>query len=453
MLQIAVPVCVVQVGLMAMGVVDTIMVGHVSERALAAVALGNVFFFTFSVFGMGLLMALDPVVAQAVGAGETVPVARAIQRGMLIAAAVSVPTALLLVPGDFFLTALRQPAEVIPIAAGYARVSIPGVFPFFAFIVLRQSLQAMGHLSPIVISILLMNVVNVVLNWALVFGHLGFPALGPIGTAWATSISRILLAAVLLAMAWRSLRPHLLPVRPDAFALRPLLRMVRLGAPLGAQHVVEYGAFAAIALLMGWLGPREMAAHQIALNLAALTFMVPLGVSSAAAVRVGYAVGRADPMGVRRSAATALVWGTGFMVLTAILFLSAPEPLARMFTNEEAVWTVAAALIPIAGFFQVFDGLQVVAAGVLRGLGDTRAPMLINVLGLWFIGLPVSLTLAFVLRVGPAGLWWGFVAGLGSVSLILLARVRVRLRRGMPRVVIDDEPGPLDSRASPELPT
>jgi len=440
MVRLALPVVVVQVGMMMMGVVDTLMVGRVSEVAIAAVALGNLYFFSLAVGGMGVLMSLDPVVAQAVGAHDEPAVARGVQRSVLMALALTVPTSLCLIPGERLLTALGQPAEVASLAAAYGRASIPGVLGFYLFVVFRQSLQALARMRPIVIVIVAANLANVVLDWAWIFGHLGLPALGAIGTAWATSICRWLLALGLLAAAFPTLRHQLWPIRPETFEWQPLLRMARLGLPIGAQYSLEYGVFATIALLMGWLGPRALAGHQIAINLASLTFMVPLGVSAAAAVRVGHAVGRGDPPGARRAAAAALLLGVGFMTTTAVLFLAFPGPLARLYTAETGPLAMAALLIPIAGFFQVFDGTQVVATGILRGLGDTHAPMWVNVVGFWLIGLPVSLLLGFTLGLGPAGMWWGFVAGLGSVAVVLVARVRVRLRRAMPRVLIDDAP-------------
>jgi multidrug resistance protein, MATE family len=437
MLRLAVPVVTIQVGMMTMGVVDTIMVGHISPRALAAVALGNLYFFALAVFGMGTLMVLDPVVAQAVGARDRPAVARAVQRGVLMAALLTVPTAALLLVGSPLFQLAQQPSEVIPLAAAYAARSAPGAFPFLLFVVFRQSLQAVGRTAPIVGAIILANLVNAALNWVLIFGHLGFPALGVLGSAWATSVSRGLLAVSLWIAARKQLDPMLFPIRPEIWRLAPLGRMLRLGIPIGAQHVLEFGAFALVALMMGWMGTREMAGHQIAINLAALTFMVPLGVGDAASVLVGRAVGRADVPGTQGAARAALACGVGFMTLTAVTFLSVPYPLARLYTPNLELITVAAALIPIAGVFQVFDGLQVVASGVLRGLGDTRAPMIANLVGYWFLGIPLSLYLGFVARRGPAGLWWGLVLGLTVVATTLLLRVRTRLRHQQPRVVID----------------
>ena len=190
--------------------------------------------------------------------------------------------------------------------------------------------------------------------------------------------------------------------------------MLRLGLPIGCQYVLEFGAFALVALMMGWLGTRQMAGHQVAINLASLTFMVPLGVGDAASVLVGHAVGRADPEAAKSAARAALLCGVGFMSCTALLFLTAPHWLARLYTGDPAVIAVAASLIPLAGVFQVFDGLQVVAGGILRGLGETRVAMLVNVLGYWLLGLPVSYVLGFVAGWGPVGLWWGWCSGWAS---------------------------------------
>ena len=449
MLRLAIPVVVVQVGMMAMGVVDTVMVGHISAQALAAVALGNLYFFTLAVFALGTLMVLDPVVAQAVGAGDRPAVARAVQRGVIIAAVLTVPAVLLLTFAGPVFSLARQPAEVIPLAAAYAIRTAPGTLPFLLFVVFRQTLQAMGRTAPIVAAIIGANLVNGVLNWILIFGHFGFPAMGVVGSAWATTISRVLLVLWLWAASRRELGPLLSPIRPEIWQLQPLARMFRLGIPIGAQHVLEFGAFALVALMMGWMGTKAMAGHQVAINLAALTFMVPLGVGDAASVLVGRAVGRGDPEGTRGAARAAFTCGVAFMAMTGAVFLSLPEPLARLYSRDLGVIAVAASLIPIAGVFQIFDGVQVVASGVLRGLGDTRAPMVANLLGYWVVGIPVSIYLGLIAGLGPAGLWWGLVLGLGLVGTSLLLRVRTRLARRQPRVIIDAplpgaEPHPAD---------
>lgn len=425
---------------MLMGVADTMMVGRVSASDLAAVALGNLYFMSISIFAMGVLFSLDPVVAQAVGADDDDGVARGIQRGLLMAAGLATIGALLMLPGHAVLSALGQPPDVVPIASAYARAASIGIYPFLFYIVFRQTLQALGRLAPIVWTVLVANIVNLFFNWVFVFGHLGVPPLGAVGTGWASSLSRFFMFSALVALSWPVIGRYLRPIRENILNLAALGRMVRLGIPIGVQMSLEYWAFGATSLLMGLMGTIALAGHQVAINMAALAFMIPLGIGQACAVLVGRAVGGGRPDEARRAGTAGLLVGVGVMTITAMLFLLAPTFLARLYTSDMAVVTLAATLIPLAGVFQVFDGVQVVSAGVLRGVGDTRAPMVINLLGFWAIGLPVGITLGFRTALGPQGLWWGFVAGLGAVSVLLLARIRVRFARDLERMQIDPEP-------------
>lgn len=438
-LEIALPVVAVQVGMMLMGVVDTLMVGRVSAQALAGVSLGNLYVFNAMVIAMGALMALDPLVAQAVGASDRVAVTRAVQRAVILAIVLGVATILTLIPAVPLLELFRQPRDVIPGAAAYVHINAAGMIPFLVFVVMRQTLQAIGNLRPIVFTIAVANVLNGVLNWVLIFGHWGAPPLGVVGAAWATVIGRWFMCLLLPLLAWPSLRPYLRFRALDrvSLAIRPMWRMLTLGLPIGLQQFLEVSAFAAVGLLMGTFGTEQVASHQIALNLAALTFMVPLGVGAAAAVRVGHAIGSSDAPRSKRAARIAYVIGGGFMSTTAILFLLFPRELAELYTPDVALVAIASSLIPIAGVFQVFDGLQAVGAGVLRGLGDTKVPLIAMLSGYWLIGVPVSVFLGYETGMGPQGLWWGFVAGLASVALFLLLRVRALFRRGVVRVRID----------------
>jgi len=445
---LAVPIVVVQLAQMFMGVVDTVMVGRVSAEALAAIALGNLYVFGAAVFGMGALLGLDPVVAQAVGAKDHLAVRRGMQRGLVLALGLGVAAAILLLPARPVLAWLHQPAGVADVAAAYAHISIAGMIPFYGFAAARQGLQAMKRLSPIVWASVIANGFNAGANYLLIFGKLGFPAMGTVGAAWATALSRWLMLGLLAAIAWRDLRPQLWPWRGDAFDVRALRRMLAIGAPIGIQYQLEYGVFAVVGIMMGWLGTLELAAHQVALNLASLTFMVPMGVAAAAAVLVGQAVGRDDAPEARRAAGAALVCGVGFMTASALVMLAAPLGLARAYTTDATVAAMAATLIPIAGVFQVFDGTQVVSIGILRGVADTRTPMIVNLLGYWLIGLPVSAALGFRTVLGPRGLWWGLTVGLVLVAIVLLLRVRRRLALDMRRVVIDRDV-PLPGRTTP----
>jgi MATE family multidrug resistance protein len=437
--RLALPIVVVQVGMMFMGVVDTIMVGHVSPQALGAVALGNLYYFAVAIFGQGILLALDPVVSQAVGAHDPPAISRAVQRGFVISLLLTVLVSVVMPSAGFMLTLMRQPADVVPLAHTYVMAIIPGVAPFFFFVVLRQTLQAMHKMWPIVFTIIIANLANVLINWILIYGKWGAPALGVAGAAIATSISRWIMFFLIALLSWPWIKNYVHPWRREAFAFAPLVRMLQIGTPIGMALFLEYATFGAIALLMGVLGTMEVAGHQIAINLASLTFMVPAGIGAAATVLVGNAIGRGDAAAARRAAKASLVAGVGVMTLSAIVFLSVPQFLASLYTNDATVIAIAVALIPIAGVFQIFDGIQVVGSGVLRGAGDTHAPMIIGLLGFWLIGMPVSIYLGLFTVLRAQGLWWGFVAGLAAVAGFLLLRIRHRFARDLIRLDVDEK--------------
>ncbi|MGI9626984.1 MAG: MATE family efflux transporter [Longimicrobiales bacterium] len=431
---LALPVVAVQVGLVFQGVVDTLMVGRVSPADLAAVALGNLYFFAVSVFGMGVLFALDPLISQAFGAKDEEAIELGMQRGLVLALGLTALASVLLALAGPVLTVLGQPAEVVPIASRYAWALIPGMLPFYGFIVFRQALQAVGRVAPIVVTIVLANVFNGFANWLLIFGNWGAPPLGAVGSGWATSASRWFMLLGILALGRKTLLPYLARFRHEVFERAPLRAILRLGAPIGLHFVLEFGAFGAIGIVMGWLGTVPMAGHQIAINLASLTFMVPVGISQAASVLVGQAVGANQADRARRFAGASVCLGCLVMTASAALFLWAPEFLSELYTGDAQVLAVAAVLIPVAGVFQIADGLQVVCSGILRGVGDTVRPLLLNVLGFWLIGMPISLLLGFRTDAGPVGLWWGLAAGLGAVAIMLLARVWSRFRRPLLRL-------------------
>ena len=441
MLGIAAPVVAVQVGLQLMGFVDTLMVGRLSPDALGGVALGNFYFYNIAIFGMGTLMALDPIVSQAIGAGDLGGARRGVQRGVLLALVMSVLVSAAFGASGYAFRLLRQPESVVPLAHAFVTISIVGLPPFFIFIVLRQSLQSMLIVRPVMVAVVAGNVVNVVGNWLLIFGNAGAPAMGVAGSAWSTALSRWVMCATLVAAGWPHFRANLTGSWRAAFDAAPLWRVVRLGAPIGMQWFFEAGAFALATLMFGWLGTVPLAAHEVALSLASLTFMVPVGFSAAAAALVGQAVGRGDMPSARRHAVGAWVLGVGFMACSGIAMLSMPALIAGWFTQDTAVVRAAATLIAIAGVFQVFDGTQAVASGLARGTGDTKVPMLLHLFGFWAMGVPLAAVLGFATPLAGAGIWWGLTLGLVVAALLQAWRVQRRLRRDIQRVRVEHPAG------------
>lgn len=437
MARIAAPIVVINVGQQAMGVVDMLMVGDLGGAAIAAVALGNFYFFNISVFGIGLLMALDPVVSQAVGAGAHDDAARGIQRGIVMAVMIAAVVTLALMPAEAMLRWLSQPDDVVHDTGVYVRYRAIGALPFFVFNALRQSLQALGTTRAIVAAVLLANLVNALANWVLIHGHFGAPAMGTAGSGLATALAMWTMAALLIAFSASTLRPYLQPRRREALHWAPMRRTLRIGVPVGTQFFFESFAFGLTALFMGWIGTASLAGHEIALNMAAMTFMVPLGISGAAAAVVGRAIGRGDQLAARRDAVAAIVCGVGFMCVTAVGFIAAPHWLATRYTDDLPTVRVAAALLPLAGMFQVFDGLQAVTSGVLRGTGDTRVPAILHLIAFWGAGVPLGAYLGFQTPLRERGLWLGLVAGLAVAAILQTWRVAVRLGRDVQRVSVE----------------
>ncbi|HEX9944595.1 MAG TPA: MATE family efflux transporter [Thermoanaerobaculia bacterium] len=432
--RLAAPVALVQLGFMLMGVVDTMMLGHLSADALAAGALGHIVTISALIMGYGLLTALDPLVSQAHGARDTEAIGGHLQRGLVLAAALTVPFVLGLLDIEPLLRVLGQPAGVSRDAAAYTRGILWGVLPYLLFIAVRQTLQAMSVVRPAAVAIVLGNLVNVACNWALIFGHLGAPALGVKGSALSTSTARWVMFLYLLAASRRTLAPYWRGFTAEAAVFRKYLLMLRIGLPIAFHNTVELLIFAVAALLIGRMGVAELAGHQIALNLASLSFMVPLGVSGAAATRVGNAIGRGDMPGARRAAAACLFLGAAVMLFFAVLFATLPGPLARLYTRDGAVIAVVLALLPIAAAFQVFDGIQVVSAGVLRGSADTNFPAAVALLAYWLLALPVGWLLAFRAGLGVRGLWWGITVGILAVAALLVLRIALRFRGSIARL-------------------
>ena len=431
--RLAGPIVLSQVGSHLMVAVDTAMIGHASSKALTASGIASVWLTGTSMLAYGVLHGMDPIVTQAHGAGDDERAHLALRRGVVVALLVGVLLALVWgVTGPALRVLGGQDPEIAAMAHRYALAQLPTV-PFgMLFIALRQYLQGRGVLRPMVWAAVWGNLFNAAANGLLIYGGLGIPALGLTGAGIATGLTRLVMFLLVLGHA------HGHPLMPDrwwprtrrAFEAGPLWQLIRIGVPVGVQMGLEVWAFGLSTLMAGWLGVTAGAAHMVALNLASLSFMVPLGVSMAATTRVGNLLGAGEPARAQRAAWTAMATGATCMAVSGMTFLLARTTIPRIYSSDPEVLAAAAAILPIAAAFQVVDGIQVTGAGVLRGMGNTRPAALFNLLGYWILGLPLGWWLAFEGGHGLAGVWWGLALGLLVVAVCLVAWIR---RRGPAR--------------------
>ena len=429
MLFLALPLALAELGWMAMGVVDTIMAGRLGAAAIGAGSLGGNLFYPIAIFGTGLLLGMDTLVAQSFGAEDPRDCRRSLVNGVWLAAALAAPLALVLWALIPLLRAVGTNPRVMVLLGPYLKALLWSILPLLAYAAFRRYLQAVNVVAPITFALVSANLVNFAGNWALMFGHWGAPAMGLEGSGWSTTIARVYMAAVLLAaIAWNERTSGNLLFRmswkPD---VARLLRLLDLGLPAALQILIEGGLFGVIAVLAARLDEVSLAAHGIAVNVVSTTYMVPLGIGSAAAVRVGQAAGRKDRPGVATSGWTALLLGTLFMAAAGLALWTAPRLILRVFTADALVIASGAALLRIAALFELFDGFQTVATGALRGLGDTRSPMLAHLAGYWLIGLPISYVLCFPLKWGVSGIWVGLTTALILIGVALVWMWRERV--------------------------
>lgn len=426
--RLALPITMIHVGTILMGTVDAMMLGRVSEVGLASVGIGNSLFFGLSTFFFGLLGALDPLVAQAYGAGDATRISRFAKQGIVIALAASIPVATIMLNARPFLRLLGQPPELVDGAARYLEASAFGVPAFLLYTALQRTLQSMSIVRPAFVAIVVANAANFLTDYVLVFGNWGFPALGAAGAGWATTVSRWVMVACVVGGAWKPLRRYFSIAAGDWRRFTSYASFWRIGAPIGAHVSLEFWIFGCVSLMMGNLGPLEAASHQVAINLASLAYMLALGLAEAAATRVGNAVGRRDMPGTRRAGYVSLGLGLSVMSFFAVLFLTLPQALTRLYSPDPEVVGLASVLLRIAAFFVFFDSTQAIATGILRGAADTRVPATMALVGYWLLGLPLGVALAYGAGMGPRGLWWGLTLGLSSVAVLLVVRVVGRFR-------------------------
>lgn len=426
LLALAIPVALSEIGWMTMGIVDLIMVGKLGPAAIGAVGLGNAIYYAPSLFGIGLLLGLDTLVSRSWGARDFDDCHRSLAQAMYIALAFTPVLMLFIVFARPLFTGRGVDPVVGVLTRSYAGILNLGTLPLLIYGGFRRYLQGVARVQPVTFALISANLVNFAGNWIFIYGKLGMPALGVRGSAISTVVARIYMAAVLVYFAWQHerRRGHSLFAhwpRPDWARIRVLLN---LGIPAAFQVVLEVAAFGAATILAAHLGAVALATHEIVLNCAAFTYMVPLGISAAGAVAVGHAIGAGNPAKARRAGWMAIGLGVGFMAIAALLFIAIPRPILEIYTRDERVLLLGTHILLIVAAFEVFDGTQIVSIGVLRGLGETRVPMLLNFAGYWLFGLPLGAVLCFELRWGLSGLWIGLTVALITIAVLMLLRWR-----------------------------
>ncbi len=428
-LALAAPLAAANLAQMAMGVTDMVMVGRLGALPLAAAGLGAMLYFTGGVVLQGILSAVTPLAAHALGAGDRAAAGRIGGAGLALAALLALPFVGALTSLDRLLQSLGYDAALAAEIGHFLRAIAWGGPAFLSFAVLRSLLAALSHTRAIMAVLLLCVAGNAGLNWVLIYGHLGAPALGVAGSGYASAINQWLILAG-LALCTRMI-PGFAGLRvlrnTIAASWTPMASILRLGLPIGGIMGVEVGIFLAAGVLIGLLGAAALGAHQLVLNCAGISFMVPLGLGQAATVRVAYELGAGRAVAARRAGFVALALGIGFMSLTAVVLWTVPGAIISVYidiadpANRDTV-QIARHLLAIAALFQVFDGVQVIAAGVLRGYKDTVVPMLLAGFGYWGAGFAGGWLLAFPLGYGVVGLWWGLALGLAVVAILLTLR-------------------------------
>jgi multidrug resistance protein, MATE family len=425
------PLALAELGWMAQGLIDLIMAGPLGAAAIGAGSLANMLFYPIAICGTGVLLGMDTLVAQSHGAADARDCRKTLVNGVWLGLALTPPLIAIMLALIPLMRALGTNPRVLVQFEPYLRALIWSILPLLLYSAFRRYLQAVDVVKPVTFSLLSANLVNVVGNWVLMYGHWGVRAMGLEGSGWSTAIARLYMAAVLLgALLWheRATGRILTQIswRPDWARVR---RLAALGLPAAGQIGIEGGIFAVVTVLVAKMDEVSLAAHSIAVNVVSTTFMVPLGISSAAAVRVGQAIGRKDMRGVALSGWTAVSLGGLFMGSAGLALSVLPREIVRVFSADPAVIASGAVLLEIAALFQLFDGFQVVTTGALRGLGDTRTPMLAHLAGYWVIGLPISYALCFHYGWGARGIWTGLSTALILIGATLLLVWRGRVRR------------------------
>ncbi len=421
---IAYPVMLSQLGHILVGVADSMMVGALGAEPLAAVSLANSLVSLGLMFGIGVSIAITPLVAAADGGDTTYDQSQIFRHGLVINTVAGLVLAGLLASSASLLPWFDQPAAVVVLAVPYLIIIALSMVPFMWFQTFRQYAEGLSFTRTAMVITLSANLLNVLLNYLLIYGYAGFPAMGLNGAGVATVVARIAMAGAMTIYVARSVWFHWSPIRVRSLQRTLTRKMLRIGVPTGFQYIFEVGTFSFASIMMGWLGTRALAAHQIALNLAAVSYMVATGLAAAATVRIGNQLGQRDMPNLRRVGWSALLMSTVLMSTSAGIFLAFNHGLPTLYVDEEPVVEIAASLLVIAAFFQLSDGIQAVALGILRGMADVKIPTLITLIAYWGVGLPIAYLLAFPIGWGAQGIWIGLLISLTVAAILLVRRFR-----------------------------
>lgn len=428
---LAYPVVLAQLGHIMLGVVDSMMVGNIGAEPLAAAAVSNGVFFILMVIGLGLSYAITPLVAIKVGEGKPEECGDILKQGFITNFAAGIILAVLIfIVADNF-KYFNQTKEVTALSMEYLKIIGISAIPFMIFQTYRQYIEGFSLTKPAMYIIFSSNFINIFVNWLLIYGKWGFPELGLNGAGYATLISRLFMAVVIVAYALRSSKVK--PYNPSFTLAKSNWRLIKkilsVGIPSGLQYFFETAAFALGAVMIGWLGAKDLAAHQIAINLASITYMAALGVSAAGAIRVGSAFGRRDKHEIRSAGFTALLISVTFMACAGLAFIILNNILPRFYISDEFVISKASMLLIMAALFQMSDGAQAVGLGILRGLTDVKIPTLITFIAYWILSLPIGYILGFKYHYGVFGVWIGFIIGLTASAVMLTIRFNIKSKQ------------------------
>jgi MATE family multidrug resistance protein len=430
LLKLAAPLVLTQAGQMTVQLVDNAMVGRFGTAELAAASFANSIYVVIMLFGLGVFLGITPLIGRARGAGDDRQVASFMKNGFALSGLLIPVVTLLSWSMTWMMPYMGQPEEVVRLAIPYYRTLVIALIPLLFFTMLKQIGEGLGNTIVEMVATIAANLLNVILNYILIFGKFGFPALGLLGAGYATLISRLAMPLVLY-LGFRRIQAiwhYFSLTRASGVSFRGVLSIFGLGLPIAGQLVLEVSAFTLSAIMMGWMGSVPLASHQVAMGLASFTFMIANGVAMATTIRVSYQLGTRDFESMERVAYSAVHLVVTYMGLCGLGFLLFRRQLPFLFTTDTRVIVQSASLILIAALFELFDGLQVVCLGILRGFADVKAPMLIAGFSYIVIGLSTSYLCAFTLNMGPEGIWYGFLAGLAAAGFLLALRIRKRIR-------------------------